>query len=99
MKHVDDALAHRGRRLTCIAYCNDGWEPSHGGSLRLHVQGGARDVEPLDGRLVLFWSDSRCPHEVLPAHRERYAVSVWYSDAAALQAAAQAEQAEQMRRR
>ena len=25
VKHVDDALAHRGRRLTCIAYANPEW--------------------------------------------------------------------------
>lgn len=92
VKHVDDALAHRGRRLTVIAYCNPGWERAHGGSLRLHVKRGPRDVDPLDGRLVLFWSDARCPHEVLPAYRERYAVSVWFSDAEALRAAALAEQ-------
>jgi len=94
VKHVDDALAHRGRRLTCIAYCNPGWEPAYGGALRIHAKGGPHDVEPLDGRLVLFWSDSRCPHEVLPAHRERYAVSVWFSDAVALRAAARAEHEE-----
>ena len=59
----------------------------------LQVRGGVRDVAPLDGRLVLFWSDSRCPHEVLPAHRERYAVSVWFSDAEAVAADAAKERA------
>ena len=48
-------------------------------------------MAPLDGRLLLFWSDSRVPHEVLPTFKDRYAVSVWYSDAAALAAAAAAE--------
>ena len=75
------------------ADCNAGWQADHGGALRLHVHGGLRDVEPLDGRLVLFWSDSRCPHEVLPAHRDRLAVSVWFSDAAAVAEAAAAEAA------
>ena len=92
VRHVDDALAHRGRILTCIAYANPAWQPPHGGALRLHVKSGAKDIEPIDGRLILFWSDSRCPHEVLPAHRERYAVSVWFSDADALALAAKAEQ-------
>ena len=32
------------------------------------------------GRVVLFWSDKRVPHEVLPAHAHRYAVTVWYFD-------------------
>jgi len=48
-------------------------------------------VQPLAGRLLLFWSDARCPHEVMPAHADRYAVSVWYADASALEAAAKAE--------
>ena len=91
VKHVDDALKHRGRRLTCIAYCNDRWRAADGGELRLHLSSGVRDVAPLGGRLVLFWSDSRCPHEVLPAHAERYAVSVWFSDAVAVAEAATAE--------
>lgn len=40
------------------------------------------DVAPVDGRLLLFWSDGRVPHQVLPAKvRDRYAVSIWYHDA------------------
>ena len=38
-------------------------------------------VEPLLDRLVCFWSDARTPHEVLPAARERMAVSTWYHQA------------------
>ena len=81
-QHVDDALVHRGRVLTCIFYCNPAWAAADGGALRLHLAGGVVDVEPLDGRLLLFWSDARAPHEVLPTYSARYAVSVWYSDAA-----------------
>lgn len=43
------------------------------------------DVRPVDGRLVLFWSDRRTPHEVLPlstdALKDRIAVTCWYYDA------------------
>ena len=39
------------------------------------------DVAPLGGRLVLFKSDARVPHEVLPARSPRYAVTLWYFDA------------------
>jgi hypothetical protein len=92
VRHVDDALKHRGRILTVIGYCNAGWSVEHGGCLRIHAKDGPFDVAPLEGRLVLFWSDSRCPHEVLPAREvERYAVSVWFSEADAIVAAAAAE--------
>ena len=37
-------------------------------------------IAPCGNRLVLFWSDARVPHEVLPAHAERYAVTCWYYD-------------------
>lgn len=81
-----------GRRITMITYANPSWETGHGGELRLHPQvadaegqlsdGPHFDVAPLSGRLVLFWSDERMPHQVLPSHRDRFAVSIWYEDAA-----------------
>jgi hypothetical protein len=40
---------------------------------------------------VVFWSDNRVPHEVKPAHAERFAISVWYGDAAAIAEAKEAE--------
>ncbi len=39
------------------------------------------DVAPLADRLLLFFADYRVPHEVLPAHHERLAVTLWYFDA------------------
>lgn len=39
------------------------------------------DIEPKFDRLIFFWSDIRNPHEVQPAHRTRYAITVWYFDA------------------
>ena len=37
-------------------------------------------VEPIADRLVLFLSDWRTPHEVMPTHRDRFAVTVWFYD-------------------
>lgn len=39
------------------------------------------DIEPLFDRLLFFWSDRRNPHEVQPAYRTRYAITLWYFDA------------------
>jgi hypoxia-inducible factor (prolyl hydroxylase) len=91
VRHIDNnapvSPAHRrtGRRVTCILYANPCWEPSHGGELRIYQhedtpESTRVDVAPLSNRLCLFWSDARVPHEVLPTHEERYALSVWYED-------------------
>eukprot|EP00746_Dinoflagellata_sp_MGD_P017449 gnl/MRDRNA2_/MRDRNA2_140047_c0_seq1.p1 gnl/MRDRNA2_/MRDRNA2_140047_c0~~gnl/MRDRNA2_/MRDRNA2_140047_c0_seq1.p1 ORF type:complete len:441 (+),score=80.01 gnl/MRDRNA2_/MRDRNA2_140047_c0_seq1:29-1351(+) len=80
-----------GRRLTATVYFNTGWQPSHGGLLRVFnankkklcstVDGSVKvDIAPIAGRLVLYWSDFRVPHEVRPVHVDRYAVTLWYMD-------------------
>lgn len=38
------------------------------------------DIEPRGGRVLVFWSDARCPHEVLPAFHPRVALTLWYFD-------------------
>ena len=38
------------------------------------------DVEPHGDRLLVFWSDARTPHAVLPAEVDRYAVTFWMMD-------------------
>jgi SM-20-related protein len=68
------------RRLTAIYYLNDGWEPSHGGQLRLYPPASPsapRNVDPVLDRLLLFLS-AEVEHEVLPAHRPRLAITAWF---------------------
>ena len=100
LTHLDNpgGAQANDRLLTLLLYLNASWCEADGGMLRLHRADGARvDVEPLLDRCVLFWSDHRTPHEVLPAQRARWAVSVWYchgeqpAAAAAAAAAAGAE--------
>jgi SM-20-related protein len=66
-----------GRRVTAIYYANPAWGPEDGGMLRLHVDGGPHDVEPVLDRLLVFLSE-RVEHEVLPAHAARRAVTAWF---------------------
>ena len=102
-RHIDDQTGSGARVLTAIMYLNPGWTVEHGGALRVYPKQpdgsmgfdgeGWRgyDVEPRHNRLVVFWSDNRVPHEVKPAHAERFAISVWYGDAAAIAEAKEAE--------
>lgn len=77
-KHYDNAIGN-GRKLTTILYLNDRWTPAHGGELKLYHRHFINEeclndkdftlVPPHLGRLLMFWSDKRCPHEVQYALR------------------------------
>lgn len=77
-KHIDNT-ARDGRRLTVLCYLNPEWRVEHGGSLRVHEDALALDVQPQAGRVAMFYSDTSA-HEVLPSHACRHAVTVWYYD-------------------
>ncbi|XP_023178782.1 egl nine homolog 1 isoform X2 [Drosophila hydei] len=80
--HVDNPNKD-GRVITAIYYLNINWDASEsGGILRIRPTPGTTvaDIEPKFDRLIFFWSDIRNPHEVQPAHRTRYAITVWYFD-------------------
>jgi SM-20-related protein len=66
--------------VSVILYLNEGWSPEEGGALRLYLgedgDGPARDIPPVFGRMVVFWSE-RFFHEVLPAGRERMSLTGW----------------------
>ncbi|RWS27820.1 hypothetical protein B4U80_10121 [Leptotrombidium deliense] len=82
-KHVDNPNGD-GRRLTCLYYLNKDWDDEKmGGTLRIFPSEHkdiVANISPIFDRLVLFWSDRRNPHEVLPAFKDRFAITVWYCD-------------------
>lgn len=49
-----------------------------GGMLKIYPEGTTRvaSIEPLMDRLLVFWSDKRNPHEVLPAFKTRYGYNI-----------------------
>ena len=62
-----------GVREVAVLHKNSEGE-EEGAKMPVHLT----DVAPLGGRLVLFKSDARVPHEVLAAKAPRYAVTLWY---------------------
>lgn len=70
-------------QLTAILYLNPDWQCEHGGELLLHLsQDKQLRIEPRMDHLLLFFSDRRVPHEVLPCllDKRRFALTVWYLD-------------------
>ena len=76
------------RRFSYLLYCNEDWQESDGGCLRIHTDGGGEvappnappsyvDVQPKAGTLALFRSD--VPHEVLDTSAPRLAVAGWFN--------------------
>ena len=75
-RHLDRFRDDDARAVSCALYLNHGWSEADGGALRLHLDQGARDIVPVGGTLACFLAD-RVEHEVLPAMRERFAVTGW----------------------
>jgi len=77
-RHLDQPTISRHRILSAAIYLNPDWLESQGGAMRLYVGAGqVVDVLPQAGRLALFLSD-RFEHEVLPATRERWSLTLWF---------------------
>lgn len=61
-------------------YLNHNWKKGDGGELRIYNEDNktvAAEIEPIGDRLVVFFSDKRVPHEVLPTNTERFAITHW----------------------
>jgi SM-20-related protein len=65
------------RVISCAIYLNENWTLADGGALRIYDGQRAREVPPAAGTLVCFLSE-RFEHEVLPATRERLALTGWF---------------------
>jgi SM-20-related protein len=82
-KHVDAFRHSQGqanRVLSCVLYLNHDWHVHQGGELLIYEGSGEEIIErvlPTFGRLVIFLSE-KCPHEVLPAVRERNSIAGWF---------------------
>jgi SM-20-related protein len=77
-RHVDQPQGRGQRRVSFILYLNSGWQPRHGGELRIFDSLGMyRDIEPLAGRLVYFLTAGQ-EHAVLRTQRERYSICGWF---------------------
>lgn len=87
--HIDNPqglAVNDTRKLTAIMYLNPDYQHNEGGELRVHLRHNEiRDLTPVGGRLLVFWSDE-IPHEVLPTspdadpedeEKDRYALTVW----------------------
>lgn len=78
VRHADAFPGGPNRTLTAIYYLNEGWEPAHGGALRLFREPAPPlDLPPILDRLVVFLA-GRVEHEVLPSWAERLAVTAWF---------------------
>ena len=76
-RHRDRFRDDDARVVSCVLYLNDDWSVEDGGALRLHLDPGTHDILPAGGTLACFLAD-RFEHEVLPAARERLAVTGWF---------------------
>ena len=57
VRHRDSFPGQSNRRVTAIYYANPGWQPEHGGVLRLYTGDAPLDIPPTLDRLVVFLSE------------------------------------------
>ena len=75
--HVDAFRGEANRVISLVCYLNEGWTAGDGGELVLYTELGPVTVQPTYRTVVLFLSEE-IPHEVKPAHRDRYSVTGWF---------------------
>jgi len=80
-RHTDAFQGLSNRKLTTVYYLNPDWLPDDGGELIMYADENSSNafqtITPQMNRLVVFLSES-FPHEVLPAHKDRYSIAGWF---------------------
>ena len=76
-KHIDQFSTKKDRRISCVYYLNDDWQPAFGGELNLYDPQDQllSSIMPIANRFVCFNSD--LPHEVCTAYQTRYSIATW----------------------
>lgn len=75
--HYDNPGTPNKRKLTCLLYLNDSWQPGDGGEVQLlPFLEQPVTVAPKMDRVVIFQSDWML-HRVLPSNAERYCLTIW----------------------
>lgn len=97
--HFDTDASVDNRVITAIWYQNPGWEPEHGGQLRLYPfpLGHPVDISPVLDRMVLF-SSGKMVQRVLPSFNDRYCFTIWLSASVASQCVSPKEKEQQRAR-
>lgn len=76
-KHIDQFATSNDRRISCVYYLNDQWQPSFGGELKLYSKQDEllAQITPIGNRFICF--NSELPHEVCTAFQTRYSIAAW----------------------
>lgn len=76
-KHVDQFSHTKNRRISCVYYLNDNWQPSYGGELVLYDSQDQplTTIMPEGNRFVCFMSE--LPHEVCITQHKRCSITAW----------------------
>ena len=76
IRHRDRMQSDSARMVSWVTYLNAGWQPEHGGLLRLYdAAEHSVDIAPTFGTSVCFLRDME--HEVLPAYHPRLSIAGW----------------------
>lgn len=76
-KHVDQFATSKTRKISCVYYLNENWQPEFSGELSLYDTENnlIQTVQPLGNRLICF--NSELPHEVNSTTQTRYSIATW----------------------